>query len=166
LDTRPTSDRAKENLFNVISGRVRGARFLDLFCGSGAVGIEALSRGAREAVFVESSPAAVKCTQANLAKTKLTAQVLHMTAEKAIRFLSENSNQFDIIFLDPPYDSPLLAQALEQISQAGLIAENGLLIAETDSSNDSHFDDFVKGCASQRIYGRTRFLLYDFNLSG
>jgi 16S rRNA (guanine(966)-N(2))-methyltransferase RsmD len=128
------------------------------------MGIEALSRGASEVVFVESSREAVKCVRANLEKTRLAADVMQMLVEDAISFLAEKGKVFDIIFLDPPYGSPLLAQTLEQISRAGLIAGDGLVVAETDSSNNSHLVVFDESCASQRIYGRTRFLLYDFNL--
>jgi 16S rRNA (guanine966-N2)-methyltransferase len=160
LDTRPTSDRAKENLFNILAPEIRGSRFLDIFCGSGAIGIEALSRGAKEAVFVENSPPALKAVKQNLEKTKLqqNAEILELSVEQAITRLSTKSRQFDIIFLDPPYDSPLLAQTLEQLRQSNLLAENGQIVAETDTR--SPFDVFVKSGSTHRIYGRTMFLFF------
>jgi 16S rRNA (guanine(966)-N(2))-methyltransferase RsmD len=150
--TRPTADRAKESLFNVISQRVRGARFLDIFCGSGAIGIEALSRGAKEAVFVESAKSALDAVKINLEKTKLADwQILKMSAKKAIKRLAEENRRFDIIFLDPPYDSPLLAQTIPELPQ--ILAHDGLIIAETDLQLDAH---------DVRIYGRTKFLFWEF----
>jgi 16S rRNA (guanine966-N2)-methyltransferase len=156
-NTRPTADRAKESLFNIISEEVRGARFLDIFCGSGAIGIEALSRGAVEAVFVDTSADAIKCLTGNLTKTKLShsAEILALSAEKAIAQLSAKNRQFDIIFLDPPYNSNLLPQTLEQISQASLLANGGIIIAETDT-NFSHIVS-----TSTRTYGRTKFLFFN-----
>jgi 16S rRNA (guanine966-N2)-methyltransferase len=158
FNTRPTSDRAKENLFNILSEKVRGARFLDIFCGSGAIGIEALSRGAAEVVFVETSAAAVKCVKDNLTKTKLQqkAEILAVTAEKAISQLSATGRQFDIIFLDPPYDSNFLPLTLEQLFNTNLLAEGGTVIAETDT--EINFEHIIP--ASTRTYGRTKFLFY------
>jgi len=156
LNTRPTADRAKESLFNILGIKVNGARFLDVFCGSGAIGIEALSRGAKAAVFVDSSPSALKAVKENLAKTKLThAEILEMTAEKAITRLAAEDRQFDIIFLDPPYDSNCLSQTLNHLGQAKILAENGIIIAETESEIDNvnPFDI--------RVYGRTKFYFFE-----
>lgn len=156
--TRPTADRAKEGLFNILAATEQtiGARFLDLFCGSGAIGIEALSRGAAEAVFVDYDAAAIKAARANLAKTRLpNAEVLQMTAEAAIARLSAQNRSFDVIFLDPPYDSGLLPQTLEQITQAGILAEGGVIIAETDAKDPRETPE-------TRTYGRTKFLFYKF----
>jgi 16S rRNA (guanine966-N2)-methyltransferase len=153
--TRPTADRAKEGLFDILGARVSGARFLDIFCGSGSVGIEALSRGAKEAVFVENSPSAIKAVKENLAKTRLadSAQIMEMTAEKAISRLAGENRRFEIIFLDPPYAKNFLPQVLEQITRAEILAQDGILIAETDSAEKIDADEI-------RVYGRTKFLFY------
>ena len=161
MDTRPTSDMAKENLFNILAPHVRGARFLDLFCGSGAIGIEALSRGADEAVFVENAKPAIDATQQNLEKTKLKADVLAFPVQRAIDLLESEKRCFDIIFLDPPYETDLLIQTLKHLSKTHLLAANGLLIAETDSN----FGDIVGvprefALVDKRNYGRTCFLFY------
>ena len=130
-DTRPTADRVKESLFNIIAQHIAGARFLDLFCGSGAVGIEALSRGASEAVFVDASKNAVSITQSNLAKVRLPGTVLHMSALDAIIKLEREGRAFDIIFLDPPYGLDLLNQALDALSRSGIVSHDTFIIAES-----------------------------------
>ena len=105
IKTRPTGDRMKEDLFNILGSEVCGSRFLDLFCGSGAIGIEAISRGAAHAVFVDSSKDAVDSVKANLIKTRLDgyAEVLRLTYKQSLERLQRNS--FNIIFLDPPYEN-------------------------------------------------------------
>jgi len=157
LATRPTSDRAKESLFNILGDRVRGARVLDIFCGSGAIGIEALSRGAREAVFVDSATHAIKAVKQNLAKTKLTAEIIHAAMESAIPRLAAEKRQFDIIFADPPYDTEVLVKALALVSEAEILAEGGVLIAEADSR--AQIMGFTP--TDTRTYGRTQFLFFE-----
>jgi len=131
LETRPTGDRMKEDLFNILGASVADAYFLDLYCGSGAVGIEALSRGARAAVFVDSSPKAVKAAEANLVKTRLrgSAEIFMLPAESAARDKLAGRT-FDIIFADPPYAAGDLAGILEFVVQFRLLSENGIFIAE------------------------------------
>ena len=104
-DTRPTTDRIKETLFNILQDDVPGSYFLDLFSGSGGIGIEALSRGAREAVFVEFGKEALACIRANLNKTKLMdqAMVLPVEVTYGISKLAKMGKKFDIIYADPPY---------------------------------------------------------------
>ena len=164
LNTRPTSDRAKENLFNIISAEVRGARFLDLFCGSGAIGIEALSRGAAQAVFVDNAPPALAAVRENLAKTRLfhVAEILEMSAENSIQKLAKSSRQFDIIYLDPPYDSELLARTSGLLCDGGLLSADGMIIAETDSKPEGGIIPLFPGLTmtDTREYGRTKFLFF------
>lgn len=153
-ETRPTADRAKEGLFNILSGEIQGARFLDMFCGSGAVGIEALSRGAEKAVFVDNSPVAIKSTRENLAKTKLSdrAEILDISAQKAVAYLKNRS--FDVIFLDPPYAtefSGILEDAF------ALLDSGGVIIAETDAKTTPPFENLL---TETRVYGRTKFSFY------
>lgn len=160
LNTRPTSDRAKESLFSILGEKIRDAHVLDIFCGSGAIGIEALSRGAAKAVFVDNSAAAIKATQANLSKTRLAGEVLQLNATKAIQKLSADSRAFDIIFLDPPYDTNLLTQTLEALSGFGLLDEGCLIIAETDSKESPQIPAAF-AVESTRIYGRTKFIFFN-----
>jgi 16S rRNA (guanine(966)-N(2))-methyltransferase RsmD len=106
LSTRPTSDRLRETLFNVLAPRIEGARFLDLYAGSGAVGIEALSRGAEQVVFVERAAAAIRILRGNLASLGLTTG-FEVHLENAAAFLRKRVGGagFDVVFLDPPYDA-------------------------------------------------------------
>lgn len=130
--TRPTADRVKESLFNIISHNVPGARFLDLFCGSGGIGIEALSRGADFAIFVDSSTEAIKATRVNLEKTRFTSSaVLHMPIESAMSRLVKNGHSFDIIFADPPYGRDFEVQVLKLLHDYNLLAKDGIIIIET-----------------------------------
>ena len=105
LDTRPTSDRLRETLFNILAPRLQGAVFLDLYAGSGAVGIEALSRGAREAIFVEQAEPALKAIRANLASLRIRGGYALETrsVSAALRRLAEAGRRADVVFMDPPY---------------------------------------------------------------
>lgn len=108
LDTRPTTDRIKETLFNMIAPTIYDSVFLDLFGGSGGIGIEALSRGAREAVFVENNPKAMACIKENLKNTRLESKALTLTRDvMAALYQLEGDKVFDFIYMDPPYDREL-----------------------------------------------------------
>jgi len=131
--TRPTTDRIKETLFNILQPHLPGVRFLDLFAGSGAIGIEALSRGAASAVFVEKSPAAVRCIEENLRFTKLfdKAAVLRNDVYLALSVLeARGESAFDIVFLDPPYGQNDVERVLEKLADSPLITKDTLIVAE------------------------------------
>ena len=136
LATRPTSDRLRETLFNVLAPRIEGAAFLDLYAGSGAVGIEALSRGAARVDFVERAPAALAVLRGNLAKLGLTAgfRIHEGSVGPVLRRMKPSAGTaFNLVFLDPPYDAAEeYAATLNMLggSQAGLLAPAALLIAE------------------------------------
>ena len=140
LETRPTTDRIKETLFNMIADGLFGCSFLDLFAGSGGIGIEALSRGAKRAVFVEKNPQACACVRENLAHTKLSAQAETMQAD-ALNALVRLSGResFDYIYMDPPYGKELEKKALAFLADSSLLAEDGVIIIE--ASLDTAFDD-------------------------
>jgi 16S rRNA (guanine(966)-N(2))-methyltransferase RsmD len=131
LGTRPTSDRLRETLFNVLAPRIVGARFLDLYAGSGAVGMEALSRGAARVEFVEKAPGALKVLRGNLAKLGITAcfQIDSGSVAGALKRLTKERGVFDLVFLDPPYDD---AEGYETALRSldALLAPGGLAIAE------------------------------------
>ena len=131
-ETRPTSNRIKETLFNILQPQIQGCRFLDLFAGSGAIGIEALSRGAREAVFVEKSRLASACILDNLTRTHLKDQAQIMTTDvlAAIKRLSSGGKAFDIIFLDPPYDAGYEEEVLQELAASPLVTSETLIICE------------------------------------
>ncbi len=136
LATRPTSDRLRETLFNVLAPRIEGARFLDLYAGSGAVGMEALSRGAESATFVEKDSAALKVLRGNLAKLGVTAGFrIHAGSVGAYlrRGHAGGGPVFDVMFLDPPYDAEdeyALALGLLGGAAVGILAEGAVVIAE------------------------------------
>jgi len=133
MNTRPTTDRIKETLFNILQPKLAGRDFLDLFAGSGGIGIEALSRGARSACFADSSREAVSCIKENLAHTKMTDRsVVYATdAMTALRRMRSDRKRFDIVFLDPPYGKGLELAALRAMRENGLLAEDALVVVET-----------------------------------
>lgn len=139
LATRPTQDRTKETLFNVIQNDVPGSTFLDLFSGSGAIAIEALSRGARKAYLVENSREASACIKENLAFTKLTddAVLMETDAMTALKRL-EGKTVFDIVFMDPPYNHEYEKEVLTYLSASRLIDEYSIIVVE--ASNETGFD--------------------------
>lgn len=132
-DTRPTTDRIKETLFNIIQDDVPGSIFLDLFSGSGAIGIEALSRGAKKAYLVEFGKEPLKCIRANLAKTRLTedAVVLPVEVTYAISKLEKTGQVFDIIYADPPYDKEFEPKIVDLIAHSGIVREGTMVIIES-----------------------------------
>jgi len=132
LAIRPTSDYLKEVIFDILQDLIRGVRFLDLFAGSGNVGIEALSRGAEEVVFVDSSPLSIRLIQDNLQAAGFMdrATLMRTPARTAIRSLKRRGNQFGVIFVDPPYQSLLIAPTLEALSELNLLEKGGMVIAE------------------------------------
>ena len=145
LAVRPTTDRTKETLFNILNPYLADASFLDLFSGSGAIGIEALSRGAGEVVMVEQSAEALACIKDNLKTTKLSeeARLLPMDVRRAITLLSDEGKQFDIIFMDPPYDQGLEMQVLHQLSATGLVTEDTLIVVEASLATSFSYLDHI-----------------------
>lgn len=142
-DTRPTTDRIKETLFNILQNELADCLFIDLFSGSGGIGIEALSRGARKAVFVEKAPKALACIKENLKKTKLEneAVVIASDAVSAIYRLA-GSEPADFIFMDPPYQHQLERQVLEALKNSSLADEYTTIIIEADLDTDfSYVED-------------------------
>ncbi len=130
-DTRPTTDRIRETLFNILGADVAGSVFLDLFAGSGGVGLEAVSRGAERAVFVDHSSAAAACIRENIRFTGFDSQcdVIRMDFRPALRSM-EGKYSFDILFLDPPYGKGLAGEALRLLAGSSLYAPDALFIVE------------------------------------
>ncbi len=141
LYTRPTTDRIKETLFNMIQDYLLDARFLDLFSGSGAIAIEAISRGAKEAVLVENNNAALNAIFTNLEKTGLEdkAQVLSMDYLGALKVLEGRKETFDVIFMDPPYDQSFEMKVLEYLSASDMLHEDTLIIFEASLKTDTEY---------------------------
>lgn len=159
LVTRPTTDRVKEALFSIIQFELEGRRVLDLFAGTGQLGIEALSRGAESAVFVDAGAPAVKLVKENLSRTGFTAQsrVVQSDYEK---FLKTTKEKFHIIFLDPPYAEKFLENALKIISEIDILADGGIIICEKTVEKD--LDAEIPGLNRQKEYryGKSSLLLY------
>jgi 16S rRNA (guanine966-N2)-methyltransferase len=154
---RPTSDRAREALFDILEHgepRLRDARFLDLFCGSGAVGIEACSRGAAQILLIERDPEALRLAEANLARIGAPAN-LRLLAGDAAR-LGPAPHPFDLVFLDPPYRSGLTLPALAGL-QAGWLAQDARVIVELAAREDLDAPDGFR-VEQQRRYGAAKFL--------
>ena len=130
--TRPTADRVREALFSVLADRVLDARVLDLFAGSGALGLEALSRGAAEATFVDSAPAAVKAVKANLAALDASAVVRRADARAFLRTARAQARHYDLVFLDPPYG--MAARIGRELSEAlpAVLTETAVVVCESD----------------------------------
>ncbi len=137
MDTRPTTDRIKETLFNILQQDIPGAYFLDLFAGSGQIGLEALSRGAAYCVFAENAKKAQACIEDNIAFTKFTnnSKLLKMDAVSAIASL-EGKYTFDVIFMDPPYGQLLEKEVLTYLADSKLIDEDTLIIVEASDETD------------------------------
>jgi 16S rRNA (guanine966-N2)-methyltransferase len=149
MDTRPTTDRIKETLFNMIQDELYGIRFLDLFSGSGAIGIEALSRGAKEAVFVEKNPAAVRCIRENLKFTRLDADafVVQTDVFAALDRLEQEirggKESFGVIFMDPPYEHELEKEVLFRLKDSVIADEHTLIIVEASLKTDfSYLEEY------------------------
>jgi 16S rRNA (guanine(966)-N(2))-methyltransferase RsmD len=160
--TRPTADRLKENLFNILGHRTGGARFLDLFSGSGAIAIEALSRGASEAVLVEYAPQALKTIFENLQRSKLAGQakVLPLKTERAVPLLRRDNKLFDIIFMDPPYEAGYITKTVNQLAENNVLAKQGLLVIEMPA-REAEPVVMAFALIKEKIYGDTKFLLYE-----
>lgn len=137
IDTRPTTDRIKETLFNMIAPTLFGSVFLDLFSGSGGIGIEALSRGAKEAVFVENNPKAMACIKDNLKYTKLSHKAVTLTKDvMTALYQLEGEKSFDYIFMDPPYHKELEKKVLTYLSGSNLVYEDTVIIVEAAKDTD------------------------------
>jgi len=156
-DTRPTSDRVRENVFNIV-GPLDGAAVLDLYAGSGAMGLEALSRGAARAVFVERDGDAVRAIERNLDKLRLAGTILRQDAVTALAAEAGSHRKYDLVLVDPPYDmypdvQPQLARYLPS-----LLAPDGLLVVETDARVEP---DLPLRLRTTRKYGQARITIYE-----
>ena len=131
MDTRPTTDRVKESVFNILQFRVVGATMLDLFAGTGQMGIEALSRGAARAVFVDQAQKAVSVIQKNIAGARVQARAEVIRAEFHQALERLRGQKFDIIFLDPPYGGEILNSALNAVELFDILSPDGIIICES-----------------------------------
>lgn len=156
-DIRPTTDMVKEALFNILQFDVEGRRVLDLFAGTGQLGIEALSRGAREVVFVDESLAAIKLIQENLKHTKLEGgEIVKASSQSYI----SRCGKFDIILIDPPYNSGYLDISLSKIKEFDILNENGIIVAESKSDKEMLDMEYPYEKLKEYRYGKVKLTVY------
>ena len=160
LDVRPTQDRVREALFNILMHDIAGARFLDVFAGSGAVGLEAMSRGAASVTFVERSPRHIAYIKSNAAMLKLAPEIIQADAYQYLAGFS--GNPFDIVYADPPYalgEEQGFETVLKNLAERNVLKQDGLFIAETTfrmSATDLSGWDLCR----DREYGKTRLIIW------
>ncbi len=158
LETRPTLDRVKESLFNIIFSYVLDADVLDLFAGSGALGIEALSRGAKSCTFVDNNDDALRVIKSNLKKARLEDKP-EVVSSDSIGFLKKTDKKYDIIFLDPPYKAGLYEEVLLIIKQRQILNQGGIIAVECDSSSSVEAEGYIT--VKDKIYGKARIYVLE-----
>lgn len=161
-DVRPTTDRVKESLFNMISPYIMDSNVLDLFAGTGSLGIECLSRGAQRCVFVDVSKESISIIKSNITKARVENEsiVLNLDFKDAISKLKVQKNKFDVIFMDPPYYKNMFIDALEKIDNADLLEEEGIIVIEHDSKEN--FPEKIERLEKHKVkkYGNTTLTFY------
>lgn len=159
-DIRPTGEKAREALFDILRNKIDGADFLDLFAGTGAVGIEAASRGAKNVVMFDVSKESVALINKNCAHVGLTCEVSCMPCLYALNILGASKRQFDVIFLDPPYNAKYGEEAIEIILKKGILKEDGIIVLEKASSEKKRVDFDGLNRFDERRYGLNSFIFY------
>jgi len=163
MDTRPTTDKVKESLFNMLQGEVPGATVLDLFAGSGGLSLEALSRGADRAVLVDQSREAIGCIRRNVEKLRFgdRVQLLNCDWQQAVHRLSQEGTAFDLVFLDPPYRMNDLSPMCDTLLEKGLLMEDALIVWERKSGSDKVLSPAFS-LLKQRSYGEIEICFYRY----
>lgn len=161
-DTRPTSDRVKESLFNIISKKIYSARVLDLFSGTGNLGLESISRGAEACTFVEKNNNTYKILSMNIEKLGFisNSELYKGDAFDVLETLRKNNRKYDIIFLDPPYSMGLVEKSIKRISELMLLDKNGIIISECDEKDS--VPESIYNIKIYRVekYGRTKIYFW------
>lgn len=164
MGTRPTTDKVKEAIFSMIGPYFDGGMVLDLFAGTGGLGIEALSRGMEHAVFVDMDKRSIDVVRENLAGCKLggSAEVFRNEAERAIKALAKKEAQFDLVFLDPPYRMKTADKLMEEMHALGLLSADAVILVEHSSEHryPEEFGPFQ--CRRLALYGETAVAIYDY----
>ena len=159
MDTRPTTDRIKETLFNVIQNEVPGAAFIDMFSGSGGIGIEALSRGARKCYFLENDKEALNCIKDNLKFTRFEDQAVILSQDAFLSLNNIYEKEIDVIFMDPPYRQELEKQALQLLKTMKYVSPDTLIIVEASKETDfSYLDEMGYDLVKEKIYKTNKHL--------
>ncbi|PYG86845.1 16S rRNA (guanine(966)-N(2))-methyltransferase RsmD [Ruminiclostridium sufflavum DSM 19573] len=162
MDTRPTADRVKENLFNIIAPYIDDTKVLDLYAGSGGLGIEALSRGAQSAVFCDSNDKSINIIKTNIEKAKFLdkANVFLGEAKLILKKLSHTGEKFDIIFLDPPYRKNIVPDILTELEVNRVMEDKVIIVAETDVEDSLPYETATLVVSRRQIYGKTKLTFY------
>ena len=167
---RPTSDRAREAIFSILAGKVAGARVLDLFAGTGALGLEALSRGALLAVFVDGQRSVTELIARNIGLCGFAgrATVLHRDLARGLAFLApiQPTGGFDLVFLDPPYGGSLALQLLGSLADGNFLAAGGIVVLEDAAQGQYPESMGPLACFDRRRYGEAGFWLYQHKRAG
>ena len=155
--TRPTLDRVKESLFNIIQEKIVGSSFLDVFSGSGAIGLEAASRGAKEVILCEKDKNAIKVIKKNIEKTHLEVTLYETSFENMLEKINE---KFDIIYIDPPYKTNLVYETVNKLINLNLLKTDSLIIVETDEEErvEQALKNLNVNIVNKRKYGRVHLI--------
>ena len=164
IDTRPTTDRVRETLFNILSSDIPNAFVLDIYAGTGALGLEALSRGAKYAAFFEFNPKALSIIKRNIAtlKEEQNSRVVKCDATKKISFDESFKGKFDLVFMDPPYDKDMVKKTLVNLNDSKLLANGAICVVE--HSKKELIEDIENFTVhDERVYGRTKVSFINYN---
>ena len=159
MQTRPTADRVKEALFSILQFELPGTKVLDLFGGTGQLGIEALSRGAKSAVFVDAADAPCRLIRENLRRAKMESEA-HVVRADYLQFLSQCREKFDIIFLDPPYAEVFLENAIKKISEIDILQSGGIIVSERPVEKELYLEISGFSRSKDYKYGKTLITLF------
>lgn len=164
METRPTLDRVKENIFNIIQNYVRDSVALDVFAGTGSLGLEAVSRGAKECYLIDKSPVTFPLLKKNVENLKFQDECtcLNMNAYDALKRFIDNNKVFNLIFIDPPYLKDMIPKAIDMITEGNLLDPNGLIVTKIDSTEDIYKGNHKIELINERIYGNTTVCFYKY----
>ena len=159
---RPTADRVKEAMFSILAHKTLDANVLDLFSGSGALGIEAISRGARSAVFIDRSPEVLHMLRKNLGLCKIAplATVVQWDIQKNLNCLKAFPNHFDLVFMDPPYGHAMVAKAIEHLIKVDCLSDSATIVAEHEPGTEFDLPDPSLTLSNTRRYGRSQLSFF------
>jgi 16S rRNA (guanine(966)-N(2))-methyltransferase RsmD len=164
VGTRPTLDRVKENIFNIIQNDVYGTKALDLFAGTGSLGLEAVSRGAKECYLIDKGDTTFKYLQQNVISLRFEdkCKCLNMDSYEALNLFTKKGIIFDLIFIDPPYSRNMISPAMEVIDKNNLLVKDGLIVTKIDSSEEIYNGADRIALVDHRKYGNTTICLYRY----
>jgi 16S rRNA (guanine966-N2)-methyltransferase len=164
IGTRPTLDRIKEAIFNIIQNRVRGAVVVDMFSGTGSLGLEAASRGADKCYLIDMGDTTFEMLQKNVDNLKFNdkCKCLKGDTYKHMQTFADEKIVFDLIFIDPPYAKDMIPPAIDIISKNGLLSKDGLIVCKIDSSEEIYEGNSMIHRSALRKYGNTTVLFYEY----